>query len=415
VSQTTLKRSLNLPLFTLYGLGNILGAGIYVLIGKVAASSGLFLPIAFFVASIVAAITACTYAEMSSRFPHSAGEAVYLQQGFNLQWLSVLVGLLIATGGIVSAATMARGFAAYFNVFLSWPAVLVMALLIVILALVSIWDITKAVAIAALFTILEILGLCIIIGVGADKLLTLPQRLPELIPAADFIVWQGIFLGAFLAFYAYIGFEDMVNVAEEVKSPRKTVPRGIILTIIIATFFYMLVALIAVLAVPIGQLAGSDAPLAIIYQQSTGNKPVIISLIGMFAITNGILIQIIMASRILYGMSKEGWLPSILGRVHPWTRTPIISSTLVAGIILLLAASLPLESLAKATSYIVLIVFTLVNMALILIKRRDPRPKGVTLFPLWLPVSGLLLCLSLIAVEIYANISSWAFTPTPFH
>lgn len=136
----------------------------------------------------------------------------------------------------------------------------------------------------------------------------------------------------------------------------------------------MLVAIIAVLAVPIEQLASSDAPLAVIYQQSTGNKPVIISLIGMFAITNGILIQIIMASRILYGMSKEGWLPSILGRVHPWTRTPIISSTLVAAIILLLAISLPLESLAKATSYIVLIVFTMVNMALIQIKRRDPRP-----------------------------------------
>jgi len=415
VPQITLKRSLNLPLFTLYGLGNILGAGIYVLIGKVAASSGVFLPIAFFVASIVATITACTYAEMSSRFPHSAGEAVYLQQGFNLQWLSVLVGLLITTGGIVSAATMARGFAAYFNVFLSWPAVLIMALLIVILALVSIWDITKAVAIAALFTILEILGLCIIIGVGADKLLTLPQRLPELIPAADFVVWQGIFLGAFLAFYAYIGFEDMVNVAEEVKSPRKTIPRGIVLTIILATFFYMLIAIIAVLAVPIEQLADSDAPLAMIYQQSTGNKPVIISLIGMFAITNGILIQIIMASRILYGMSKEGWLPSILGRVHPGTRTPIISSTLVAGIILILAISLSLESLAKTTSYTVLIVFTLVNMALILIKRRDPRPRGVTLFPMWLPVSGLLLCLSLIVVEIYANISNQIFTPTPLH
>lgn len=171
MSQTALKRSLNLPLFTLYGLGNILGAGIYVLVGKVAASSGIYLPIAFFVASIVAAITACTYAEMSSRYPHSAGEAVYLQQGFHLQWLSVLVGLLITTGGIVSAATLTRGFAAYFNVFLSWPAVLVMVLLIVILALVSIWDITKAVAIAALLTILEVLGLCIIIGVGADKLL----------------------------------------------------------------------------------------------------------------------------------------------------------------------------------------------------------------------------------------------------
>ena len=406
MSQTTLKRSLNLPLFTLYGLGNILGAGIYVLVGKVAASSGIYIPVAFFVASIVAAITACTYAEMSSRYPHSAGEAVYLQQGFHRQWLSVLVGLLITTGGIVSAATLTRGFAAYFNIFLSWPVALVMILLIVILALISIWDITKAVAIAALMTILEILGLCIIIGVGADKLLTLPQKLPELIPTADFVVWQGIFLGAFLAFYAYIGFEDMVNVAEEVKSPRKTIPRAIILTIIIATFFYILVAIIAVLAVPIEQLAGSDAPLAVIYQQSTGNKPVIISLIGMFAITNGILIQIIMASRILYGMSKEGWLPSILGRVHPWTRTPIISSTLVSAIILLLAISLPLESLARATSYVVLTVFAMVNMALILIKRRDPRPKGVALFPLWLPVTGLLLCLSLLTIEIYTTISS---------
>ena len=398
-----LKRGLSLWLLVFYGLGNILGAGIYVLVGKVAGSAGLFAPIAFFVASLVAAFTALTYAELVARYPLSAGEAVYVQKGLRLPALSVAVGLLIVLMGSVSAATIARGFIGYLDILIELPDALAITLLVFVLGATAIWGIVESVSIAALVTLIELLGLGLVLAVAGDNLFTIPDRLPELLPPMDPLIWQGIMLGAFLAFYAFVGFEDMVNVAEEVRNPVRNVPLAILLALGITTLLYAAVSLAAVLTVTPEQLAASDAPLATVYEQATGSKPVVLSIISIFAVVNGALIQIIMSSRILYGMSRQGWLPALFGRVWSTTQTPVAATVAAAGTVLVLALWLPLVTLAKSTSFLVLIVFTLMNLSLLRIKLRDPHPEGIRVVPLWIPAGGIVASLGLLLFQLYAG------------
>lgn len=396
-----LKRSLGLGLVVFYGLGNILGAGIYVLVGKVAGEAGMYAPLAFVVACGVAALTALSYAEMCARFPVSAGEAVYLEQGFGLRWLSMLAGLLISLAGLVSAATIVLGFSGYLQVFVALPEWLVALVLVLLLGAVTAWGITQAVLVTALLTVVEVAGLLLIIAVGGESLGQLPARWPELWPALRFDAWQGVMVGAFLAFYAFIGFEDMVNVAEEVKRPETTLPAGILIALGLATLLYLLVSTVAILTLEPKILSMSNAPLAMVYARATGEAPVLITLISLFAVVNGALIQMIMVSRILYGMSRQQWLPAVFGEVHPRTRTPLFSTAVVSVIVLVLAWWLPLVTLAKVTSFIVLLVFALVNLALWRLKRRDPHPAGVRRVPPWVPVAGAASALVLIAFELF--------------
>ena len=398
-----LKRGLSLWLLIFYGLGNILGAGIYVLVGKVAGSAGLFAPIAFFVASLVAAFTALTYAELVARYPLSAGEAVYVQKGLRLPALSVVVGLLIVLMGSVSAATIARGFIGYLDILIELPDAAAITLLVFVLGATAIWGIVESVSIAALVTLIELLGLGLVLAVAGDNLFTIPDRLPELLPPMDPVIWQGIMLGAFLAFYAFVGFEDMVNVAEEVRNPVRNVPLAILLALGITTLLYAAVSLAAILTVAPEQLAASNAPLATVYEQATGSKPVVLSIISIFAVVNGALIQIIMSSRILYGMSRQGWLPALFGRVWSKTQTPVASTIAAAATVLVLALWLPLVTLAKSTSFLVLIVFTLMNLSLLRIKLRDPHPEGIRVVPRWVPAGGIIASLGLLLFQLYAG------------
>ena len=395
-----LKRALNLAFLTFYGLGTILGAGIYVLVGKVAGIAGLYAPAAFLVAAVVAAMTALSYAELASRFPKSAGEAIYVQEGFGVRALSIVVGLLLVLSGLVSSATLANGFVGYFDVFVDAPRWLVITLLIAALSALAIWGIAESAIAAAIATLIEIAGLVLIVAVSTESLATLPARLPELVPPIDAGAWAGIAAGAFLAFYAFIGFEDMVNVAEEVKDPRRTLPQAIILTMVLSTVLYLLVATAAVLALPLHELAATDAPLALMFERATGQAPVAIAAIGLFAVVNGALVQIIMGARVLYGMSRARWLPRWFGRVHAQRRTPHHATAFVAGAVLTLALWLPLITLARATSFTVLVVFALIHAALLRIKRREPAPPAVRTYPLWVPAAGLALTIAMLAFEM---------------
>jgi len=390
MTEPTLKRSLSLPLLTLYGLGTIVGAGIYVLVARVAAHAGLYAPLSFLLAALLATFTGFAYAELSARYPKSAGEAVYVQEGLGRRELSLLVGFLIIVTGVVSAATIVNGFVGYLQVFVAVPDALAIVLVVLALGMLAVWGITESVAAATVVTLIEVSGLLFIVVVAGGSLATLPARLPELIPPADSRVWQGIVVGAFLAFYAFIGFEDMVNVAEEVHDPTRTLPRAILLALAAATVLYIVVALVAVLALLPAELAETRAPLALIYERSTGQAPTLITLISLFAIINGALIQIVMGSRVLYGMSREGWIPQWLGRVHARTRTPHLATLLVAATILVLALGFPLEGLARFTSFVILVVFALINLALLRIKRRAPHPPGIRTCPAWLPWAGFL-------------------------
>ena len=410
----TLRRSLSLSLITFYGLGNILGAGIYVLIGKVAGEAGYFAPLSFFIASIIAAISAFSYAELSARYPVSAGEAVYVYEGFGLQKLSLVVGLMIALAGIVSSATIAHGFAGYMQVFFDLPRWLMIGLMLFLLGSLACWGIGQSVRVAAVLTLVEVAGLLIIIFVGVDQLPQLGQlsegKLFEYgdqlnqdsVPRGFSLL--GIFSGAFLAFYAYIGFEDMVNVAEEVNNPQRNMPRAILLCVIISTLLYGIVSLVSISVLTPVELSQSDAPLAAVYSKATGQAPILISIIGVFAVINGALIQIIMSSRLLYGMASCGWLPGYLEKIHPATRTPLNSTILTVCLMILFALILPMVTLAELTSYLVMMVFALVNLALIKIKQRFPKPEGIRVFPLWLPRLGFVTTMSFLFIELMSNV-----------
>lgn len=399
-AKPALKRDVGLILFTLYGVGNIIGAGIYVLIGKVAGEAGFLAPFAFIFAAAIAGLSGLSYGELGARYPVSAGEAVYLYQAFRRRLLSIAVGLLIALAGLVSAATMTRGFVGYFRVFFDAPHSLIIIVVLATLTGVAMRGIAESARVAAALTVIEAGGLLWIIAVAAPGWETLAAWPPADIVPLSGPAWVGVLGGAFLAFFAFIGFEDMVNIAEEVRHPERAIPLGIVLAFVVSTLLYVLVAVVTIATIPPDALAASDAPLADVYRLATGKRAVIISIIGLVAVINGALIQIIMAARIFYGMSCNGWLPSWFSAVHPRMHTPV-RATLVAGALTLaLALALPLVSLARTTSTMVLVVFLMINLSLWRIKRREPAPDGVRALPLAIPVAGALATLLILIASL---------------
>ncbi|MDZ7828807.1 MAG: APC family permease [Halofilum sp. (in: g-proteobacteria)] len=394
-----LRRSLSLPLLFFYGLGTIVGAGIYVLMGEVAGEAGLGAPLAFALAALIAAFTAFSYAELSARFPQAAGEAVYLKTAFGRRWPAALAGWGVVAVGSVSSATLAHGFHGYLGLFLDLPAALTLTALIIALGSVAAWGIRESAWFAAAVTCIELGGLVWVVFSGADALATLPLRWQEMLPSTGAVTWIGLGAGAFLAFYAFIGFEDMVNVAEEVRNPQRTLPRAIIGALIASTLLYVVVALVAVLTVPMERLAGSPVPLAEVVRAGTGREPIWIGLVSLVAVVNGALIQIIMASRVLYGMGLRGMGPARFARVHPRRRTPLLATLAVTAAVLVLALALPLGQLARITSLITLLVYAGVNAALWHIRRRDGRATDSVAWPLWVPVAGFLVSLALVGVQ----------------
>ena len=391
-----LKRSVTLPMITLYGLGTIIGAGIFVLIGKVAGIAGIYAPFAFLVASLIAGFTAFSYAELSSRFPKSAGEAVYLQEVFHYAWLSTATGLAVALVGIISAATITNGAVGYIRIFIDLPPWLIILLLVSALSLLAAWGISESVMVAAVTTSITIVGLIAVIAINGDALATLPQRSPELTPQGSG-VWGMILFGGFVAFYAFIGFEDMINIAEEVKERSRNMPLAIVLALVITTILYLLVSLAAVLSHDPALLATSDAPLAALVGEEQHRVKQIIGMISILAIADGILIQIIKSARILYGMSSQRLIPSLFAAVHPFTRTPLLATLLVALLVMGLALALPLLTLAETTSFITLIVFAAINVALWRLKMKGNAPDAAVInLPVWMPAVAFLLCAAFI-------------------
>ncbi len=392
-SQPKLRRRLTLPLLTLYGLGVTIGAGIYVLVGATAAKAGVYAPISFLLAAVVVGFTGFSYCELATRYPVSAGEAAYIRAGFNSRALTLIVGLMVVSSGMVSSAAIIIGAAAYLQAYVPLSPQLLTALVVLLVGLVAVWGILESVTLAALFTVIEIggLGLVVYFGLASkpEVLADFGAEFSSLIPPFEVGVWSGIVSAGLLAFFAFVGFEDMVNVAEEVKEPGKTMPRGIILTLIMATAIYFTVVSVVVLVVPMHTLVGSSAPLALIFDSAGPMPRGLFSIIAIIATVNGALIQIIMASRVIYGLAAQGSLPRILAKVNPHTRTPLPATGLVVGIILLLACFLPIAELAKTTSVIVLTVFALVNLALLRLKWSGPAPSGdVFRVPIWVPRLG---------------------------
>ncbi len=397
-----LRRRLSLPLLVLYGVGITIGAGIYVLIGAVAGHAGRFAPWSFALAGLAMALTVGSYAELSTRFPVSAGEAAYVRAAFHSRFASTLTGLLTIVIGVVSSATVVLGAAGYIGEFVDLPKAVVVAVVLVALGAVAAWGILESVLLASLFTLIEMGGLIIIIvagsyaGVPAFDVLTSP-------PPFDAAVLSGIGYASLLAFFAFIGFEDLANVVEEAKVPHRDIPRAMVLTLVISTVLYLAVAAIAVAAVPPAELAASPAPLSLVFRAVAGISPATISAIAIVATLNTILAQMTMAARVVYGMARQGDLPRLAGHVHPKTATPLIATALIVGATLVLALLVPFERLAEGTSLATLAVFALVNLSLLRLRHRRHVSHGPHVrVPLWVPVFGFVACVVMMAAAVLA-------------
>ena len=394
-----LQRRLSLPLLVLYGIGITIGAGIYVLIGAVAGHAGRYAPWSFVLAAVVMAFTVGSYAELTTRFPVSAGEAAYVRAAFRSRAASTLTGLLTIVIGIVSSAAVALGAAGYIAQFTDLPPSAVVALVLAALGAVAAWGILESVLLASLFTLIEAGGLLVIIVAGWQAQVPLASALA--LPPLDIATLSGIGYASLLAFFAFIGFEDLANVVEEAKVPQRDIPRAMVLTLVISTVLYVAVAAIAVAAVPVAELAASPAPLSLVFRTLAGVSPATISAIAIVATLNTILAQMTMAARVVYGLARQGDLPGFAGRVHPKTATPLIATALIVAATLALALLVPFERLAEGTSLATLVVFALVNLALLRLRHRKIHTDGPHIrVPLWVPAAGLVSCLAMMAAAV---------------
>ncbi len=405
-----LKRAISRNMLLLLVIGDVLGAGIYALVGEVGGRIGGAIWAAFLFALVLALFTACAYAELVTKYPRAAGAALYVNKAWRRPFVTFLVAFAVMCSGLTSAATLSRAFGGdYLSVFLEVPTVLVGLVFIALVALVNFRGIAESVRLNVLFTSIELVGLLLVVLIGlaaigaggadVDAGRALEFKEGESVVAA-------LMGGAGLAFFALIGFEDSVNMAEEVREPQRDYPRALFAGLLIAGALYFLVTVVASIVVPTGRLAGSDGPLLEVVQSGPLSMPTeLFSAIALFALANGALINMIMASRIVYGMSRERILPPVFGLVHGGRRTPWAAIAFTTAIAMALIVSGDLSDLADMTVLLLLFVFTAVNIA-VLVLRRDPVGHSHFRAPTAIPVIGAGVSIALMTSkegEIFAR------------
>ena len=358
---------------TVFIIGDILGAGIYALVGEVGAEVGGAIWTAFLVSFVLAFFTAFAYAELVTKYPRAAGAALYTHKAFGAPFLTFVVAFAVMSSGIASASTLARAFAGdYLTEFVDLPLVLAAIAFIVIVAAINSRGIAESVSVNVVLTAIEVTGLVIIVVIGVAAL---GEGSGDFSRNFEFKEGESVFgaivAGTALAFYAMIGFEDSVNVAEETKQPSRNYPRALFGGII-AGVLYLLVTLTASYVVPTDQLSGSDAPLLEVVEVGPlGISTELFAFIALMAVSNSALINMIMASRIVYGMADQGIVSGVFARVLPERRTPIAAIVFTTAIAVVLISTGDLSSLADTTVLLLLFVFTIVNIAVLVLRRED--------------------------------------------
>jgi len=393
-----LRRVIGRKLLLVFIIGDILGAGVYALTGKVAGEVGGALWIPFVIAFAVAALTASAYAELVGKYPKAAGAALYTNKAFSLPFLTFMVAFAVMCSGITSASTAARTFGGdYLAEFVTLPVVLVAIAFLVVIALVNFRGVGESLKANVVLTVIEVSGLLVIIAIGAVAVLSGDgdaSRLTEVDTGGDGVV-LGLLGGAALAFFALVGFEDSVNMAEEVHEPNHTFPRALFLGLLVTGVIYILVALTSSLLVAPGELEKSSGPLLeVVRAGGVDFPPKLFALIALVAVTNTALINMLMASRLVYGMSREGIVPRLFGRVHNGRQTPFVAILFTTALGFGLVATSKVEDLGDTTALLLLCVFAVVNVA-VLVLRRDTVDHQHFRAPTVLPVLGALTCVVL--------------------
>jgi amino acid transporter len=399
----SLKRTIGPAQMALYGLGSMLGAGIYGLIGKAAGQAGNAVWLSFVVALVAALLTALSYASLGSRHPRAAGAAYVTERAYGFPLLSFMTGLALVCSGLTSIATQSQVFAANIAALLGLESVplswLALGFLLILTGIVF-RGIRESMWVNVLCTLIEAGGLVLVIVVGASYWGSVDYLETPALPGGDHAALL-VMQAAVLAFFAFIGFEDMINVAEETRDPERTVPLGLILAMAAAAVLYISVAVTAVSVVPWKELAAAPGPITAVMERAAPTlPPVLFTAITLFAVANTALVNYVTASRLVYGMARQGLLPQRLGDVHAARRIPHLAVASLFLVLAPLALLGTITELAAATVLLLLFVFMVVNGALFILKGRDGERRGRFEIPRAIPAFGALTCLILIVVRV---------------
>jgi APA family basic amino acid/polyamine antiporter len=415
--EITLHRAIGFWEAVIYGVGLILGAGIYALIGEAAGLAGNMVWFSFALAAIIASFTGLSYAELSSMFPKEAAEFIYVRRAFGSEFLAFMLGWLFTIANITAAALVALAFGGYFvNLFCpGWagqnffdfgsysvitPAVIFAIILIVCLSFLNYHSIKESSKMNVIFTFIETGGLVLIVLFGLGYLGSVDYM--EMNPDLGLV---GVGGAVVLIFFAFLGFEDIANIAEETKDPTRNIPKAIVVAIVISTVLYILVALVSVSVLPWNILGSSDAPLADVAGAATGAEAgTLLAFIALFATANTVLIILIVGSRMIYGMAREGSLPKSLGKVHRINRTPWVAILFMMVFAALFTFFGEIEFIASVTNLYIFTAFLMVNLSLIKLRFSRPelkRPFKVPLSIGRLPVIATLGVLSCFGALVY--------------
>lgn len=398
-----LKRTAGVWQLMLYGLGSMLGSGVYVLIGKAAGLVGNAVWLSFIVALVAALMTALSYASIGSRHPRAGGAAYVTQRAYHIPVLSFVVGLALACSGLASVATQSKAFAENMVSLMGGATVPIEFLalgFILVLAGIVFRGIQESMWANVVCTLVEASGLLIVVFVGMSywgtvDLLEVP---PE---KADSSLAFLVMLGSVLTFFAFIGFEDTINVAEEVVDPQRTIPLALMTATLIAALLYIAVAVTAVSVVPWRELSTAPAPLSMVMEKAAPGFPSWIMIaITLFAVANTALVNYVTASRLIYGMSRQGLLPERLGAIHASRQTPHIAVFALLAVLVPLSLAGSIQDLAAATVLLLLFVFAVVNGALAILKLRTGEKPGAFEVPLFVPIFGAFVCVVLIVFRV---------------
>ncbi|MFC7612738.1 APC family permease [Actinokineospora soli] len=399
-SEPQLKRVIGPGLLLLFVVGDIIGTGVYALTGTVAGRIGGALWLPFLLAFAVAFVTAFSYLELVGKYPRAAGAALYTHKAFGIQFLTFMVAFTVMSSGLTSAASAAQAFGGtYLKQLLGGslvvPAAVIAVGFMLLLAAINLRGVAESVWANVVLTLIELSGLLIIIVVGVYAIAEGkgdPARLTEIDTAAQ-APWLAISSATALAFFAMVGFEDSVNMAEECREPVRIFPKAMLTGMGVAALIYVLVAVTSSLLVPSDELAAakSGALLKVLTAGAPGFPLWVFALIGLLAVINSALINMLMASRLVYGMANEGIIPRAFGTVHPFRRTPWVSIGFTTLIAVVLVSTVDITVLGGTTSLLLLVVFTVVNVA-VLVLRRDPVEHAHFRAPTALPVVGAVTC-----------------------
>ncbi|MBN2203086.1 MAG: amino acid permease [Candidatus Aenigmarchaeota archaeon] len=371
-----LRRSLSLLEVCVYGVGIILGAGIYALIGEGSLVAGNALWLSFLIGAVIAGMSGLSYAELGSMFPKEAAEYIYSKKAFRNNIIPFIIGWTTIFTGIIAASTVAIGFGGYFSALTGLNPLISAICLVLLLSFINFYGIEESAKINLVFTAIELLGLLLIIILGA-----------EFLGSVDYFYsptgMTGIFSAATLVFFSFLGFEDIVNVSEETENPKKVIPKALMISLAVTTIIYILVAMATVSILPWNVIGASSAPLADVAESAMPGSSTLLSIVAIFATANTVLIQLIVCSRMIYGMSKEkSSLPKFLSTIHKKRKTPWIAALVCMVFSIALIFLGDIKIVAEVTNFGSFMIFLSVNMSVILLRYKEPKIKRVFKVPL---------------------------------